>query len=79
MPIERNSMESFGASEEVGESSNSTRLPKSILSGKEVAVGDVVRLTVTDIGNDDFGVEYATETVEEKPTKGVASLAAEFD
>lgn len=74
MPIER-----LALSESVGETTPSTRLPKSILAGNEVAVGDVVRLTVTDIGDDDIGVEYATETVEEKPTKGVSALASEFD
>lgn len=79
MPIERQGPLPPEA-EVVEESSEAvSRLPKSILGGKDVAVGDVVRVEVVDLGDDDFGVKYAKETVTEEPKGGVSKMAAEFD
>lgn len=80
MAIERVGLGEPEVSEEVSE--EVVTIPKSILGGREVAVGDVVRLRVTDIDDNPDGVlsaKYATEEAEAKPTKGVSAMASEFD
>jgi len=55
-------------------------IPKTIVKGKEVSIGDVIRLTVTDMDDDNLTVSYESET-ETEPIKegGMKELAAEFD
>ena len=86
MPIERQAIMSEDMpmeepTEEVAEETVS--LPMTILGGKSVAAGDVVRLEVVSVDEDggNVTVKYATESeapAAEEPM-GVEGMAAEFD
>ena len=58
-------------------------LPASLLAGKSVTPGDVVRLEVVSVDDDGASVtvKYAAEPVAEEPAEsvGLEGMAAEFD
>lgn len=80
-------MSDVAPSEDDDASEETASLPVSILAGKTVEPGDVVRLEVVSVDDGNITVKYATESPEkkdhececEKEDKGVKSMAAEFD
>lgn len=60
------------------ESSDSATLPASVLGGKDVKVGDVVRVKVTAVA-DDGSVTVEAVGEESNPKMGVKAMQAEFD
>lgn len=69
-----------GMAPESEETSETVSLPASMLGGKSVAPGDVVRLKVVDIGDDgSVSVTYAEEPEKQKATRGQEAIAAAFE
>lgn len=59
----------------------SVQIPTSILGGQSVAPGDVVRLEVVSLDDENgvINVKYAKPKTDEPKKLGVEALAAEFD
>lgn len=67
-----------GVEESVSETAS---LPLSMLGGKAATAGDVVRLEVVDVDEDNglLTVRYATETEDKPKALGVDAMAAAFE